>query len=74
VDSEVTRLDAPIDLMFLIHKALSAEARRVQEMVEDVEDGGSLQPFRSAFSLWASHLMYHADIEDEHMTALLTTF
>lgn len=70
--AEIKKLERPIDVMFLIHKALSAEALRVEKLIEQLEPGGSLQPFRAAFNLWASALMYHADVEDQYMTAPLT--
>ena len=71
---KVTNLENPIDVMYLIHKALFAEARRVLEMQQDQEQEDSLQPFRAAFNFWATALMYHADIEDRYMTAPLTDF
>lgn len=69
---EFTQLDEPIDIMFLIHKSLSAEAGRVQGMIEGFNEGDSLQAIRLAFGSWAALLMYHADIEDRFMTAPLT--
>jgi hypothetical protein len=65
---------APIQVMGLIHKALSAEAGRVQRIIEDYQEGDSLQNFRAAFNFWATALMYHADIEDRYMTLPLTDF
>ena len=70
----LAKLDSPIDVMYLIHKALTAEAARVQRLIEDFEIGDSLQPFRGAFNSWATALMYHADIEDQYMTAPMTDF
>ena len=72
--NEITRLDSPIDVMFLIHKGLSAEAAKVQKIIEEFEPGDSLQPFRVAFNFWASLLACHAEAEDRHMTAPLTDF
>jgi hypothetical protein len=71
---EILKLDSPIDVMYLIHKALSAEAARVQREIEQLEIGGSQQPFRAAFNFWAAALMYHADTEDQYMTAPMTDF
>ena len=51
---EFTRLESPIDVMFFIHKALSAEAAKVQKLIEEFEPGESLQPFTIAFNFWAS--------------------
>lgn len=70
--TEITRLDHPIDAMFLIHKALRAEAAKVEEMVRQFDIGDSLQAFRVAFNFWAAALAYHAQQEDKYMTAPLT--
>jgi Hemerythrin HHE cation binding domain len=56
-------LDAPIDGMYLIHKALRAEVQRVEEAVDDLETGGSFKPFQRAFYRWA--LAFHAHVESE---------
>lgn len=68
---EITKLDAPIDVMYLIHKALGAEAARVEKSIEQLEMGSSLQPFEQAFNCWVRALGYHAEIEDTYMTAPL---
>ena len=70
--TEITRLDHPIDVMFLIHKALRSEAAKVEEMVRQFDIGDSLQAFRCAFNFWATVLAYHAEQEDKYMTAPLT--
>jgi hypothetical protein len=58
--------------MYLVHKALRAEAARVEKMAEQLEIGASLQPFRLAFNLWAAALGYHAEAENKYMTGPLT--
>ena len=45
-------LDNPIDAMYWLHQALRAEAAHVQQIVEHVEEGGTLEPFRQAFYRW----------------------
>ena len=65
------KLASPIDTMYLIHKALRAEARRVENVVSQIEEGESLQPFRQAFYRWVTALAYHADTEDTYMTPQL---
>ena len=72
--NDTAKLDVPIQIMAMIHKALSAEAARVQQIIEDFQEGDSLQNFRAAFNFWATALMYHADVEDRHMTLPLTDF
>lgn len=74
IESQIVGLECPIDSMFLIHKALKSEAARVEEMVRLLEEGDSLQPVRCAFNLWASALAFHAQQEDENMTALMPDF
>ena len=68
---EVTSLDNPIDVMYLIHKALRAEALRVQGVAETLEEGGTLQNFKLAFNRWATALVFHAEQEDLFMAASL---
>ena len=71
---EITSLESPVDAMHLIHRALSDEAASVQQIIEDLEPGASLHPFRLAFNFWASALMFHADAEDRYMTAPMADF
>ena len=70
--TEITRLKHPIDVMYLIHTALRAEAAKVEELVRQFDIGNSLQTFRCAFNFWASALAFHAQQEDTYMTATLT--
>lgn len=72
--TEITRLESPIDAMFLIHKALQTEAARVEEMVRTLNGGDSLQTVRSAFNLWAAALVFHAQQEDVYMTGSMPDF
>ena len=74
MSGEITKLESPIDVMYLIHKALTAEAEKVQRMIEEFDLDGSRMTFRPVFNRWATTLMYHADIEDQYMTAPLTDF
>ncbi len=69
--TEITRIEHPIDVMYLIHKALRAQAARVEETVRRFEIGCSLQPIRAGFNIWASALAFHAQQEDKYMTAPL---
>ena len=69
--TEITTLESPIDVMYLVHKALRAEAVRVERVVEQLEEGGSLQPFKRAFYRWVISLGHHAEVEDTYMTSLL---
>ena len=69
---EITRLQSPMDGMLLIHKALRAQAARVEKVAARLEAGDSLQSFRLAFNTWAAALVYHLDQEDRHLSTLLT--
>ena len=60
---EITTLEQPIDAMYLIHKALRGEADRTVELAKRLESGCSLQPFKLAFTAWATAIMYHAEKE-----------
>jgi len=50
------QLTDPLDAMYLIHKALRAEAGRVEAAVEGLEEGGSFKPFHGVFHRWAMAL------------------
>lgn len=69
---EITRLDSPIDVMYLIHKAMLADTARAEAKLAQAVEGGDLQPFREAFDFWTKQLLYHAVTEDEYMTGPIT--
>lgn len=69
--AELTQLDAPIDAMLLIHKALRAEAGRVEEAVNQLELGGSFKTFQGIFHRWALALGYHIAMEECYLSAAL---
>ena len=56
------------ELMIVIHRVLSSEGERVQNLIDDYDENGSLQEFRLSFNFRATVLKYHADIEHENMT------
>lgn len=68
---ELTTLESPIDVMYLVHKALRGEAARVEQVINQLEEGASLQPFKRAFYRWVIAVGHHAEVEDTHMTALV---
>jgi len=68
---EITTLESPIDVMYLLHKALRTEAARVEQIISQLGVGGSLLSFKRAFSRWAKLLGYHAVVEDRYLTAPL---
>ena len=60
-----------VDVMYAVHQALRAQGERMRRMAVRLPLGGSLQPFKAAFSSWASALEYHAEKEDSLMTGPL---
>ncbi len=68
---EVTRLDHPIDVMVLMHKAFHALSLRVEELAAQAQEGGDLKDFVGAFGFWAKQLLFHAETEDTYMTGPL---
>ena len=63
----VARPCTPIDTVLLTHKALRTEATRIEKLVRDMEEGGSLQPFNLAFNAWAMALVFHAEQENKYL-------
>jgi len=61
------RACTPMDTVLLTHKALRSEATRIEEIVRDLDEGGSLQPFNLAFNTWATALVFHAEQEDKYL-------
>ncbi len=68
---DVTSLDSPIDVQYLMHKVYCAVSMQVEQMAQELQDGGDLGPFNEAFGLWGKHLLYHAQTEDTYMTGPL---
>jgi hypothetical protein len=69
--TEVTQLDHPIDVMYLIHKAMRAEARRTRQAAEHLAIGGNFKPFMDDFYRWAMALGAHADAEATYVLPLV---
>ena len=64
---EITHLDHPIDVMYMIHKAIRAEARRTRQAAEHLEIGGNFKTFMHAFYQWATALGYHEETEYQYL-------
>ena len=64
---EITHLDHPIDVMYLIHKAIRAEARHTRQAAEELEIGGNFKTFINAFYQWATALGYHEETEYKYL-------
>jgi hypothetical protein len=68
---EITQLDQPIDVMYLIHKAIRAEARCTRQAAEQLEIGGNFKPFMPVFHRWALALGYHEETEYKYIIPYL---
>lgn len=68
---DITRLESPIDVQILLHKAFHALSLRVEQLAADSEKGGDLTEFQDAFGFWVKQLVYHATTEDQYMTGPL---
>jgi Hemerythrin HHE cation binding domain len=69
--TDSTPYDSPIDIMYLIHNALRAEAAEVTQHARQFAQANNLVAFTQALHQWASTLEEHARIEDLYMTPLL---
>ena len=67
----ITKLDSPIDVMYLMHSAFQGISERVERLACEAQVGGDLRPFREGFDFWVKQLLYHAAAEDTYMTAPL---
>lgn len=67
MSSEITQLDHPIDVMYLIHKAIRAEARHTRQAAEQLEMGGNFKSFMQVFYQWAMALGYHEESEYKYL-------
>jgi hypothetical protein len=65
--TEITQLDHPIDVMYLIHKAIRAEARQTRQAAEHLAIGGNFKPFLDDFYRWAMALGFHEDAEYQYV-------
>ena len=70
--AQITKLESPIDVMYLMHKAFRAQSKRTEALVAECQDGGDLTDCRESFDYWVKQLLYHATTEDKYMTGPLT--
>ena len=68
---DAPRLDNPIDVMYLFHKAFMAHSIRTENLADESVNGGDLTLFQEAFEAWRRLFLYHVDTEDKYMTAPL---
>lgn len=71
MDEEILKLDSPIDVMMLMHRAFDRLSLRVEQFSARGQNGGDLTEFSESFQSWMKQLLYHVNIEDEYMTGPL---
>ncbi|MDA1128881.1 MAG: hemerythrin domain-containing protein [Chloroflexi bacterium] len=66
-----TRLEDPIDVMPLMHKAFRAVSDRAEAMAAEASTKEDVAELSELFAFWIKQIVYHAAVEDEVMTAPL---
>lgn len=65
------KLEHPIDVMPLMHKAFRAVSGRVEAMAAEASTFEEILELNEAFAFWVKQITYHAAVEDESMTGPL---
>ncbi len=65
------RLEDPIDVMPLMHKAFRAVSDRTEAMAANAVSIEDIAELNEAFGFWVKQILYHATVEDEVMTGPL---
>lgn len=67
----IHRLEDPIDVMPLMHKAFRSVSDRTEAMAANAATFEDIADLNEAFGYWVKQLLYHAAVEDEVMTGPL---
>ena len=67
----ITKLESPIDVMYLMHKVFMAHSERTEALAQRAQDGGNLTEFKASLDVLLKHLFYHVGTEDTYMTGPL---
>ncbi|MCH8206700.1 MAG: hypothetical protein IH956_06810 [Chloroflexi bacterium] len=67
---EITRLDSPIDVMYLMHKAFRVQSERTEHLAARAQDGSDLGEFMDSFNFWVRQLLYHAQTGSGQITSI----
>ena len=67
----MNRLEDPIDVMPLMHKAFRAVSDRTEELASKASTLEDIEELNQAFGFWVKQILYHATVEDEVMTGPL---
>ncbi|HAA94560.1 MAG TPA: hypothetical protein DCE26_02585 [Dehalococcoidia bacterium] len=69
--NHITKLEDPIDVMLLMHKAFRALSDRTEALVAKAETIEDIEELNEVFGFWVNQILYHATVEDEVMTSPL---
>ena len=64
----INKLEHPIDVMPLMHKAFRAVSDRTEALAADASTIEDIAALNEAFGYWVKQILYHATVEDEVMT------
>lgn len=67
----ITKLEDPIDVMLLMHKAFRAVSGRTEALAANASTMEDITELNEAFNFWIKQILYHATVEDEVMTGPL---
>ena len=65
------RIENPIDVMPLMHKAFRAVTDRTEAMAAEATTVEDIAKLNETFGFWVKQILYHATVEDEVMTGPL---
>ena len=68
---EITALESPIDVMYLMHKVFMDHSIKTERLALDAVQGGELGELKEALDEWLKHILYHVDTEDVFLTGPL---
>lgn len=67
----INKLEHPIDVMPLMHKAFRAVSDRTEALATDASTVEDIAELNEAFGFWVKQILFHATVEDEVMTGPL---
>ena len=69
--NDISKLEHPIDVMPLMHKAFRAMSSRTEALADKALTIEDIAELNEVFGFWVKQILYHATVEDEVMTAPL---
>ena len=67
----ITKLEQPIDVMPLMHKAFRAVTDRIEDLAGKASTIEDITELNDKFGFWVKQILHHATVEDEVMTGPL---